>query len=156
MFEGSRSETADDQYPARCFFEQGWIWIDRHGTRFYRAVTWQCSKSCGGALVWKICRRNWGGQRGLSLFPSTRLVRVVHLRQSELMAGGYAYILCNRRNGTIYTGATGDLHARMEEHKSKTNPKSLAAQLRKAASPIEMAPRAGLSPRNLPESSSAK
>ncbi|HEX4096867.1 MAG TPA: GIY-YIG nuclease family protein [Caulobacteraceae bacterium] len=32
----------------------------------------------------------------------------------------YTYILASRRNGTLYTGTTGDLIRRMEEHKDKS------------------------------------
>ena len=31
----------------------------------------------------------------------------------------YVYILASRKNGTLYTGMTSDLHRRMEEHKSE-------------------------------------
>ena len=30
-----------------------------------------------------------------------------------------AYIIANRKNGTIYTGSTADLIARMEQHKAR-------------------------------------
>lgn len=44
------------------------------------------------------------------------------------MSGGYVYILCNRKNGALYVGATRDLQARLHEHKTKANPKSHTAR----------------------------
>ena len=40
----------------------------------------------------------------------------------------YVYILCNQKNGALYSGMTNDLSARVREHKNKTNPKSYTAQ----------------------------
>lgn len=40
----------------------------------------------------------------------------------------YVYILCNQKNGALYTGMTNDLGARVLEHKNKTNPKSYTAR----------------------------
>lgn len=34
----------------------------------------------------------------------------------------YTYILASRRNGTLYTGSTGDLSKRVFEHKEKAQP----------------------------------
>ncbi len=33
--------------------------------------------------------------------------------------GGYVYILASRKNGTLYTGVTGDLQGRIWEHREK-------------------------------------
>ncbi len=35
-----------------------------------------------------------------------------------MMKQFYVYILCNKRNGTLYTGVTSDLLKRVYEHKS--------------------------------------
>lgn len=40
----------------------------------------------------------------------------------------YVYILCNQKNGALYTGMTNDLGARVLEHRNKTNPKSYTAK----------------------------
>ena len=37
------------------------------------------------------------------------------------MRYGYVYLLCNRKQGTLYLGVTSDLAARVEEHKTKRN-----------------------------------
>ncbi|MCG6188436.1 GIY-YIG nuclease family protein [Maribellus maritimus] len=34
---------------------------------------------------------------------------------------GWAYITTNRNNRVLYTGVTGDLRSRMENHKKKKN-----------------------------------
>ena len=34
--------------------------------------------------------------------------------------GYYVYIVTNKRNGTLYTGVTGDLKRRLWEHRTKT------------------------------------
>ncbi len=36
------------------------------------------------------------------------------------MKYGYVYILCNRRNGTLYIGVTSNLTRRLDEHRNKT------------------------------------
>ena len=37
------------------------------------------------------------------------------------MRYGYVYLLCNRKNGTLYHGVTSNLAARIQEHKEKRN-----------------------------------
>ena len=44
------------------------------------------------------------------------------------MSYGYVYLLCNRKNGTLYLGVTTDLAGRIEQHKSHFNSKSFTAQ----------------------------
>jgi len=44
------------------------------------------------------------------------------------MRYGYVYLLCNRKNGTLYLGMTSDLSARLAEHKSKSNANSFSAK----------------------------
>ena len=44
------------------------------------------------------------------------------------MRYGYVYLLCNRKNGTLYLGVTSDLAGRLEQHKSKVNPDSFSAK----------------------------
>ena len=34
--------------------------------------------------------------------------------------GGWVYILANRKNGTLYTGVTADIVARMVQHREGT------------------------------------
>lgn len=38
------------------------------------------------------------------------------------MKSYYVYILCNKRNGTLYVGSTSDLKKRIWEHKNKLIP----------------------------------
>jgi len=57
-----------------------------------------------------------------------RLVLAIHLLQIAAMRYGYVYIICNRKNGTIYLGMTSDLAERLEQHKSKVNPDSFSAR----------------------------
>jgi putative endonuclease len=33
------------------------------------------------------------------------------------MARGFVYILASKRNGTLYTGVTSDLHGRIQAHR---------------------------------------
>ena len=42
------------------------------------------------------------------------------------MRGGWVYILASRRNGTLYTGVTADLAARIWEH--RTRPRGFVAR----------------------------
>ena len=44
------------------------------------------------------------------------------------MTYGYVYLLCNRKNGTLYLGTTTNLYGRLQQHKSHYNPKSFTAQ----------------------------
>lgn len=44
------------------------------------------------------------------------------------MAGGWFYIMVNRKNGTIYVGSTRDLAMRNWEHKNRVNPNSFTAK----------------------------
>ena len=39
------------------------------------------------------------------------------------MAGGYVYILTNRKNGALYTGVCADITARMTQHRDGTGSK---------------------------------
>ena len=44
------------------------------------------------------------------------------------MRYGYVYLICNRKNGTIYLGMTSDLAGRLEQHQSKENANSFSAK----------------------------
>ena len=44
------------------------------------------------------------------------------------MRYGYVYILCSQKNGTLYTGVTSDLGARIQEHKAHQSPESFTAK----------------------------
>jgi putative endonuclease len=44
------------------------------------------------------------------------------------MKPGYVYILTNKNNTTLYVGVTANLIRRIEEHKTKMNPKSFTAR----------------------------
>ncbi|WP_298913553.1 GIY-YIG nuclease family protein [uncultured Algimonas sp.] len=44
------------------------------------------------------------------------------------MVKGYVYILCNRKNGTLYVGVTKDIFARLSEHKAQADPDSFTAK----------------------------
>lgn len=37
------------------------------------------------------------------------------------MRYGYVYLLCNRKNGTLYLGVTNNIGERLQEHKEKRN-----------------------------------
>jgi len=43
------------------------------------------------------------------------LIHILNMRY------GYVYILCNRKNGTLYIGMTSNLAERVSEHKNKRN-----------------------------------
>jgi putative endonuclease len=38
-----------------------------------------------------------------------------------MLWAGFAYILANKNNTTLYTGAAGDLYSRLYEHRTKMN-----------------------------------
>ncbi len=40
--------------------------------------------------------------------------------------GGWVYILANRKNGTLYTGVTADIAARMVQHREGTGSRFVA------------------------------
>ena len=44
------------------------------------------------------------------------------------MRYGYVYILCSQKNGTLYTGMTTDLYARLQEHKNHHDPNNFTAK----------------------------
>jgi putative endonuclease len=46
------------------------------------------------------------------------LVPAIHVLQNFSMAGGYVYILTNRRNGVLCVGVTNDFVRRIFEHRS--------------------------------------
>ena len=45
-----------------------------------------------------------------------------HKGKAQMNAPYYVYILASKRNGTLYTGVTGDLRQRIHEHKHKLIP----------------------------------
>lgn len=42
------------------------------------------------------------------------------------MPRAYVYILCSQKNGTLYTGVTNNIHARLVEHKTHINETSFS------------------------------
>ena len=42
--------------------------------------------------------------------------------------GGFAYIMTNKNNTTLYVGVTSDIKPRVIEHKEKIHPKSFTAR----------------------------
>jgi putative endonuclease len=54
----------------------------------------------------------------VSQFVMAGFVPAIHVLQTLSMAGGYVYILTNRRNGILYVGVTNDLVRRVFEHRS--------------------------------------
>ena len=44
------------------------------------------------------------------------------------MKTGFAYIITNYNNTTLYTGVTSDLHERIKQHKQKWYPDSFSAK----------------------------
>ncbi len=42
--------------------------------------------------------------------------------------GGFVYIITNKNNTTLYTGATSDIKFRIYQHKTKAFPKSFSAR----------------------------
>jgi putative endonuclease len=42
--------------------------------------------------------------------------------------GGSVYIMCSLNNSTLYTGIASDLLVRVQQHKSKNDPKSFTAK----------------------------
>jgi putative endonuclease len=52
------------------------------------------------------------------MFVMAGLVPAIHVLKHFDMAGGWVYILTNRRNGVLYVGVTSDLVRRVFEHRS--------------------------------------
>ncbi len=59
--------------------------------------------SCGGK------QRRTGMRRAWRRLVMAGLVPAIHVLLHWLMAGGWIYIVTNRRNGVLYTGVTSNL-----------------------------------------------
>ena len=46
------------------------------------------------------------------------LVPAIHVLLTALMAGGFVYMMSNKRDGILYVGVTSDLPKRIYEHRS--------------------------------------
>src|SRR5882724_1731825 len=68
----------------------------------------------------RLSGRAWcrGNSSDISQLVMAGLVPAIHVLQTINMAGGWVYILTNRRNGILYVGVTSDLVRRIFEHRS--------------------------------------
>ncbi len=56
--------------------------------------------------------------RAFPAFVMAGLVPAIHVLLTCLMAGGFVYMMSNRRDGILYVGVTSDLPKRAYEHRS--------------------------------------